>query len=60
MILHKNKPRPEWAASGACGGFKLQALVYDILPSTTAAVDYVIGLEKTQLTNSFSMTLQRQ
>jgi len=25
---------------------KLQALVYDILPSTTAIVDYAIGLEK--------------
>ena len=28
------------------GHLKLQALVYDILPPTTAAVDYVIGLEK--------------
>ena len=25
---------------------KLQALVYDILPSTSAVVDYAIGLEK--------------
>ena len=27
-------------------GPKLQALVYDILPATTARVDYAIGLEK--------------
>ena len=33
---------------------KLQALVYDTLPPTTAIVGYAIGLEKLcQLTNSF-------
>ena len=28
------------------GSTKLQALVYDILPPTTAIADYAIGLEK--------------
>ena len=37
-----------------------QALVYDILPPTTAIVDYAIGLEKCQLTDSFSMMFKRQ
>ena len=27
-------------------GVKLQALVYDILPPTTAIADYAMGLEK--------------
>ena len=35
-LIHQNH-------STAC---KLQALVYDILPSTTDIVDYAIGLEK--------------
>jgi len=39
----------------------LQALVYDILPSTIAIVDYAIGLEKLSANeNSFSMMLKRQ
>ena len=32
---------------------KLQALVYDILPSTTAVFSYAIGSENCQLTSSF-------
>ena len=32
---------------------KLQALVYDILPSTTAIVDYAIGLEKLSSNEQF-------
>ena len=32
---------------------KLQALVYDILPSTTAVFSYAIGPENCQLTSSF-------
>ena len=32
---------------------KLQALVYDILPSTIAVFSYAIGSKKTQLTSSF-------
>ena len=32
---------------------KLQALVYDILPPTTAIVDYVIGLEKLSANQQF-------
>ena len=41
---------------GDKGSGKLQALVYDILPQTTAIVDYAaIGLERNcQLTDSFS------
>ena len=34
---------------------KLQVLIYDILPPTTATMDYAIGLEKLQLTDSFSL-----
>ena len=32
---------------------KLQALVYDILPPTTAIVDYAIGLEKLSVNEQF-------
>ena len=32
---------------------KLQALVYDILPPTTAMVDYAIGLEKLSANEQF-------
>ena len=32
---------------------KLQALVYDILPSTTVIVDYAIGLEKLSANGHF-------
>ena len=39
---------------------KLQALVYDILPPTTAIVHYALGLKKTPLMNSFSMMLKWQ
>ena len=43
---------------------KLQALVYDILPPTTAIIDYAIDLKQKQtncqLTSSFSMVLKRQ
>ena len=33
--------------------FKLQALVYDILPSTTAIADYAIGREKLSANEQF-------
>ena len=36
-----------------CVCVKLQALVYDILPSTTAIVDYAIGLEKLSANEQF-------
>jgi len=32
---------------------KLQALVYNILPSTTAIVDYAMGLEKLSVNEQF-------
>ena len=32
---------------------KLQALVYDILPSATAIIDYAIGLEKLPANEQF-------
>ena len=34
-------------------GYKLQALVYDILPPTTAIVDYATGLEKLSANKQF-------
>ena len=37
---------------------KLQALVYNILPPTTAIIDYAIGLKNCQLMNSFLMMLK--
>jgi len=30
----------------SCGGLKLRALIYNILPPTSAATDYAIVLEK--------------
>ena len=33
--------------------YKLQALVYDILPPTTAIADYAIGLEKLSANEQF-------
>ena len=39
---------------------KLQALVYDILPSNTAVFSYVIGPENCQLTSSFFVTVGAQ
>ena len=39
---------------------KLQALVYDVLPSTTVIVDYAIGFEKLSNNDCFSMILKRQ
>ena len=38
---------PSWARAGCkLKVLELQALVYDILPPTTAITDYAIGLEK--------------
>ena len=39
---------------------KLQALVYDILPPTSATVDYAIGLEKLSSNGQFLMMLKWQ
>ena len=39
--------------------YDIQALVYGILPSTTATLDYAIGLEKLSA-NSFSLMLKWQ
>ena len=37
---------------------KIQVLVYDLLPPTTAMIDYAIGLQKNcQLTDTFSLVL---
>ena len=38
---------------------KLQALVYDILPSTTAVFSYVVGPEICQLTSSVLLVLKQ-
>ena len=38
---------------------KLQALVYDILPPTTAITDYAIGLEKMSANGQFFVGAQR-
>ena len=37
---------------------KLQALVYDILPSTTAIIDYAIGLRKLSANDQFFVGAQ--
>ena len=37
---------------------KLQALVYDILPPTTATINYDIGLEKLSATGQFFIGAQ--
>ena len=39
---------------------KLQALVYDILPSTTAVLSYAIGSKNCQLTSSFLLVLKQK
>ena len=38
-----------------CRRYRLQALVYDILPSTTAITDYAIGLEKLSANEQFCL-----
>ena len=38
---------------------KLQALVYDVLSSTTAVFSYAIGSRNSQLTSSFSLVLKQ-
>ena len=37
---------------------KLQALVYDIFPPTTAVIDYAIGLEKLSANGQFFVGAQ--
>ena len=39
-------------------GYTLQALVYDILPPTTATIDYAIGLEKMSANGQFFIGVQ--
>ena len=39
---------------------KLQALVYDMLPSTTAVFSYTIGSENCQLTSNFVVVVGTQ
>ena len=39
---------------------KLQALVYDILPSTTAVFSYAIASRNCQLTSNFSVGAQTE
>ena len=41
-------------------GIKLQALVYDILPSTTAVFSYAIGSRKLSANEQFSMVLKQK
>ena len=38
--------------------YDIQALVYDILPSTTATLDYAIGLEKLSANRQFFVDAQ--
>ena len=38
---------------GVCSAHKLQALVYDILPSTTAVFSYAIGFRKLSANEQF-------
>ena len=41
------------------GGTKLQALVYDILPSTTALFSYIIGSRKLSADEQFTLVLKQ-
>ena len=43
---------------GVCIGYKLQALVYDILPSTTAVFSYAIGSRKLSANEQFFVGAQ--
>ena len=43
---------------GDAGGSKLQALVYDILPSTTAVLSYAIGSRKLSANEQFFVGAQ--
>ena len=43
---------------GVCVGSKLQALVYDILPSTTAVFSYAIGSRKLLANEQFFVGVQ--
>ena len=44
-----------WGGGGGGGGAIFQVLVYDILPTTIASIDYALGFQKTncQLTEFF-------
>ena len=51
--------RPEVSAAGYCLVMhKLQALVYDILPSTTAVFSYAIGSRKMSANEQFFVGAQ--
>ena len=43
----------------SCTGRKLQALVYDILPSTTAVFSYATGSRKLSANEQFSLVLKQ-
>ena len=47
------KARNRWGGVGDGGRSKLQALVYDILPSTTAVFSYAIGSRKLSANEKF-------
>ena len=61
-VLFMNRPqlsprRPlsslDWAADSPAAAGKLQALVYDILPSTTAVFSYATGSRKLSANEQF-------
>ena len=47
-----------WRGVSVCGGVKLQALVYNILPSTTAVFIYAIGSRKLSANEQFFVDAQ--
>lgn len=44
----------------SCGGLKLRALIYNILPPTSATTDYAIVLEKLSANGTVFAVLKRQ
>ena len=60
MHLAQDARRCRHAAGETCGynEYKLQALVYDILPSTTAVFSYAIGSRKLSANEQFVVGAQ--
>ena len=53
VLPQTEQQSPEWLTAALTRHAKLQALVYDILPSTTAVVSYVIGSRKVSANEQF-------
>ena len=53
VLPQTEQQSPDWLTAALTRHAKLQALVYDILPSTTAVVSYVIGSRKVSANEQF-------